>query len=116
MTRPEPPVVLDGDLGLEPYVVAEDTSGWHSWTTDPAIIDGKRCRFGSPWTGYCGRPAVAALDRARDGYFRRLWYGYCDDPAHLYGRWIEDGRVVTWRFRRIESTARPSDAARTKEA
>lgn len=27
------------------------------------------------------------------------WYGYCRD--HLYGRWVEGGRVMFWRLVRI---------------
>lgn len=73
------------------------------WTTDPAIIADRRCRFGSRWRGYCRRPAVAALDRARPTLGRHLWYGYCAD--HVYGRWIEDGVVVGWRLRPIERKA-----------
>lgn len=38
----------------------------------------------------CGRPAVATAER---GGRTRRW-AYCAD--HLYGSWIEDGKVVNW--------------------
>lgn len=90
MTRPDPPTY--GYAGHR-WEVRPDELGW---TTDAAVVAGRRCRFGSRWRGYCGRPAVAALDRARAGLGRRLWYGYCGD--HLYGRWIENDVVVSWRL------------------
>lgn len=99
--RPAPPDEDVAASGFAWIVVPEEdetTLGWHRWTTSPAIVDGRWCRWGSPRGGYCGRPASAALDR---GSGRPKWYGYCDDPTHLYGRWIEDGKVVGWRLRRV---------------
>jgi len=54
--------------------------------------DGKpaTCR-GGPTREICGRPAVASLLRGKRG----LPYAYCE--LHLYGCWIEDGRVMNWR-------------------
>jgi hypothetical protein len=59
---------------------------------------GRRCRFvaGQRRTA-CGRPAVARLMRGRR---RRTWWYYCGE--HLYGRWVEAGRVV-------HSVLRPRD-------
>jgi len=67
------------------------------WTTDSRIIDGKGCRY---WVGGrgCGRPAAAALNRGRRG--RTLWWCYCDDPVHLFGRKVENGVVMDWRVKR----------------
>jgi hypothetical protein len=44
-------------------------------------------------TPACRKPSAAVLYR---GERRRPW-GYC--PDHLYGRWIEDGRVMHWILR-----------------
>lgn len=71
------------------------------WTAAPWRVSGLRCRWGSPRTGYCQRPAIAALNRSH-GKPRPRWYGYCDDPQHLYGRWVEDGAVMDWRAQRVE--------------
>ena len=66
------------------------------WTTDPAIIDGKRCRFAVARRA-CGKPAVAALNRSHSDYPR--WWCYCDEPEHLYGRRISvDGIVESRRL------------------
>ena len=55
------------------------------------VAAGKRCR------GYgrkaCGRPSVAELDRSHIAG-RSRWFAYC--PDHLYGRFIEDGKVMCW--------------------
>lgn len=64
------------------------------WTTDHPSIR-RRCR----WTHQgvrCEQQADAVLMRpawAAPGRLRRPW-AYCRD--HLYGRWIEDGRVMQW--------------------
>lgn len=55
---------------------------------EPGAI--RRCRYGSPRSGFCGRAAVATLLRGRK---RRPW-AYCE--RHLYGRWIEGGAVRQW--------------------
>jgi hypothetical protein len=39
----------------------------------------------------CGRTPVASLRRGKSG----LW-DYCEE--HLYGRWLEDGRMAHWRL------------------
>jgi hypothetical protein len=68
--------------------------GWH-WEVHPAngwrLVTGKRCRAGaSPSQKACGRPSVAELDRG-------TWWAYCEQ--HLYGKWVEGGRVVGWALR-----------------
>jgi hypothetical protein len=58
------------------------------------VEDGKRCRFGG---GYhhkaCGLPSVMAF---RSG---RQWWAYCSNPEHMFGRWIEAGKVMHWILR-----------------
>ena len=60
---------------------------------------GKRCRAGSSrYVKACGAPAVAELNRGRHnwqfGKRTDSWWAYCAE--HMYGRWIEDGRVMNW--------------------
>lgn len=94
-TRVPPAPPNDPPAGYRWEIVPEG----RDWTTAQELVGNRRCRSGSPYRGYCRRAAVAAMDRARPSSLRRLWYGYCGD--HLYGRWIEDGRVVGWRLRQI---------------
>ena len=63
------------------------------------LASGKHCamRGKNP----CYEQAVAELNRRRDGRISAsgrpahdAWYPYC--PAHLYGRWVEDGKVMVW--------------------
>jgi hypothetical protein len=63
--------------------------GW-GWTTDPSVIAGRKCR-----QPRCGRPAVAGFYRpAHRGHLTyRFFWACCDNPEHLYGRRIVDGRV-----------------------
>jgi hypothetical protein len=68
----------------EEWIMVVDTD----WTT-PA--HGQRCRFGSNRYGFCGKPPIATMFRGRT---RRSW-SYC--PEHMYGRWVEDGKVWSWR-------------------
>ena len=67
------------------------------WVTPP--IGAGRCRFGAgPKHRACGKPPVATLMRTiwvRDGNPRAPW-DYCEE--HLYGAWMEDGRVMRWRL------------------
>jgi hypothetical protein len=70
-------------------------------------VIGKRCRRrGGPQMGVagnhllaCGKPSVAELNRGRYVRYKRVdsWWAYC--PAHLYGRWFEDGKVMVWILR-----------------
>ena len=41
----------------------------------------------------CGRQSVAVLWRKYGANGRRRW-AYCED--HMYGRWIEDGKIMHW--------------------
>jgi hypothetical protein len=81
---------------------------WHvdeQWTTDPAIVDGRLCRFTvGPGHKTCREPAVAALDRSSSVSSSRSprWWRYCED--HLYGRRLRDGRVEVRRLVRDDIT------------
>lgn len=86
-------------IAVRPAPWAPPREGFHweaveqggDWLT-PAIGAG-RCRWGaSPKTKACGQPAVATLMR---GFPGKPW-DYCAE--HLYGRWIEDGKVMGWRL------------------
>lgn len=65
------------------------------WIT-PAIGAG-RCRY-VVGRKACGLHAVATFMRGTGN--KRAW-DYCGD--HLYGRWIEDGKVMGWRLVRASS-------------
>jgi hypothetical protein len=85
MARPEPREMPEGC-----HAEAVPDGGWR-------LVIGKRCRFVvGPGHRACGRPSVAEFNRGR--YIRAgrgdSWWAYCDE--HLYGRWIEDGRVMNW--------------------
>jgi hypothetical protein len=59
--------------------------------------DGRQCSYhGGRFR--CQNPAVAALDRGhRRGNVRHeSWRYYCAD--HLYGRWVEGGKLMHWVF------------------
>jgi len=60
------------------------------------LVTGKRCRMRGGSKPACAQPSVAELDRSawRRGEHRSNWWAYC--PDHLYGRFIEDGRVMCW--------------------
>jgi hypothetical protein len=85
MTRPAPwytPAEIPPGMHFE--IVPDDR--WQIGATG-------KCRMPK-----CGKWGVARLNRrARSacGAVDR-WWNYCQD--HLYGRWIEDGRVVHWRL------------------
>jgi len=46
----------------------------------------------------CRRPAVAVLLRPGKRGERPKRWRCCDDPRHLYGRWVENGKVMQWRL------------------
>lgn len=76
------------------------------WITPP--IGAGRCRYGAgPGKPACGRPAAATLMRGF-GHQARPW-DYCSD--HLYGRWIEDGKVVGWRLLKDDEADGPPGAS-----
>lgn len=101
MTRPDPPYALDGFAhrsGLEWRV--REAADWR-------LVEGeKRCRAGaSRKHTACRAPAVAELARRRRRYSGPsmdldgtvAWWAYCAD--HMYGRWIESGRILEWIIR-----------------
>lgn len=95
--RPAPP--YDGaELfeGLEWQVVVDD-----DWSTAPELVDERQCRQ-RVGGDRCPNAAEAILWRPvyRTEHPKRPW-AYCS--AHLYGRWIEDGRVMSWRAVRAGS-------------
>lgn len=59
---------------------------------------GKQCRF-SDHGKRCEKPGVVRLNRGWGDKPR--WWWYCAD--HLYGRWIEDGKVVGWELKPLEA-------------
>lgn len=58
---------------------------------DWRVDEGRQCRFGSPYYGYCRRPSVAAHLRGSQ------WWAYCE--KHTFMRWVEDGQVWVWRIK-----------------
>lgn len=46
----------------------------------------------------CQEPPVADFYRSYGDSFR--WWAYCELHMAEYGRWIENGHVLTWRQRR----------------
>jgi hypothetical protein len=88
-----PPPDRDVPEGYE-LVAVEDLS-WQ-------LVTGKRCRWGG---GYhkkaCGQPSAAEFARSQ---YRRtgthlVYWAYCEQ--HLYGRWIEDGKIMIWILREV---------------
>lgn len=95
-----PPVPFEAEPGYEWRAVPDP-----DWTTEPSIVDERRCRWGASGhrKGH-GVSAAAVLFRRRyDG--RPVPYAYCAE--HLYGRWIEaepgpwQGRVLSWVLRDV---------------
>ena len=92
------------DARPKPWGGEPSPDGFHFEATEdkgwivPAI-GGGRCRFVVAHSGRkaCGRPAVATLMRPFGRSSPRPW-DYCDNPEHLFGRWIEDGKVMSWRL------------------
>lgn len=85
MTQPpEPP--LNNHPGFHYEAAVED----ERWICPP--IGAGRCRWMENRV-VCKRPPVATLMR---GSTRVAAWDYCE--RHLYGRWIEDGKVMQWRL------------------
>lgn len=67
--------------------------------------EGVRCRFmvrnADGKVRSCKRPAVVMLDRGRfartPGRRYPIWWGYCDEPGHLFGRRWVDGHLESVR-------------------
>jgi hypothetical protein len=79
--------------GYELVAVPEDSlRGGLEWR----LATGMRCRMLT--AGHCcKRPSVAEIDRGRT---RPQWWAYCE--SHMFGRWVENGQVMTWILREIE--------------
>lgn len=95
LVRPEP--WSDAPEGFE-FVAVEDDADF----VTPAVGAG-RCRAnGGNGQKACGEPAVATIWRPiwRTSGRRKTAWDYCAD--HLYGRWIENGKVMHWRLRKVE--------------
>lgn len=93
--RPEPPTYQPAE-GYVWTVVPDEGLRWRVVTDLPTSrMMGCRGSLG-PGLGYCHRNSVARMDRGRSG--RERWFFYCAD--HLYGRWIEDGQVMSWAARK----------------
>lgn len=98
--------VIEGSAGMsarpEPPPREHDGFRWEAVPDEgwlcPAIGSG-RCRW-IEGERSCGRHAVATLLR---GTTRKPW-DYCE--RHLYGRWLEGGRIMHWRL--VQDT--PGDA------
>lgn len=95
MTRPDPPYpLLPG----------------HHWHAEPEVATWRlvgrevRCRARA---GRCRSTAVAELNRGQ--YTNRgridVWWPYCAE--HLYGRWVEDGKVMAWNQRPNVAAGQP---------
>lgn len=74
--------------GFHFEVVEQDSD----WVTPP--IGAGRCRMMSAGHRVCGRSPVASL--MRNSARGKAPWDYCE--LHLYGRWIEDGKVMGWRL------------------
>ena len=55
---------------------------------------GRKCRFRGSSPHACGEPAAIVVTR---GIRRPIPWNYC--LPHAYGRWVEDGKVMSWRLR-----------------
>lgn len=95
MSRPDPPYAIRA--GHE-WVAVPDT-GWRLALPEEAAE--RKCRR-NPRHPCPGTP-VAALDRPRWWRGERVtsWWFYCAE--HMFGRWIEDGVIMSWRVRAKEA-------------
>ena len=65
-----------------------------------------QCRYIiGPAYARCPNSGLAALNRGRWDHRRGIrhdsWWVYCAE--HMYGRWIEEGQIVSWRLQRISA-------------
>jgi hypothetical protein len=66
-------------------------------------VEGARCRHrGAPESLACGEPAVAEKHHPNDPI--RPWWAYCARHVSVYGRWVEDGRVLHYALRKPDGT------------
>jgi hypothetical protein len=69
-----------------------------AWAPDTT----RRCRAGAaPHHPACGRTSAARLWRKAKRAGRPSWWHYCAE--HMYGRWVEDGIVLHWVQRPVET-------------
>lgn len=78
---PLPPEVPFDAIGSHHWEAIED----EEWVARPFSV---RCRY-----RHCENAPAATLFRGK----RKLPYTYCAE--HMYGRWVQDGRVFDWRLR-----------------
>jgi len=80
--------------GCEFFAVMDE--GWRAGGSSS-----HRCRYMLNGRS-CGAPSVARFNRPRHlkTGIRPTWWHYCAD--HMYGRWVENGVVMTWHVRDIE--------------
>ena len=84
MERPEPWENPDPErYHFEP--VESEGDRWRLWARG-------QCRYivGPRASDRCPCPGAAQILRGN------RWWNYCED--HLYGRWIEDGKIMQWRL------------------
>lgn len=91
MNRPNPGGPPPPGYHHEPYSEHMD------WRVPAVNANG--CRYMRPDRKACGRPAVASLFRGSK--LTKTPWNYCEQ--HLYGGWIEDGKVMRWRVVRDSS-------------
>lgn len=103
MTRPPQP---DTPPAGYVYVPAEEPEDGGSYAKPFVVLEPgetpRRCRWLLNRRA-CGKPSVAKMNRGKTSYTggsvgktSEAWWHYCAD--HLYGRWIEDGRLMHWRL------------------
>jgi hypothetical protein len=84
----------DDQPGYEWYAAVDED--WRLLPDDTS----KHCRY---WQGHRDHPVLADAEFQRHRWMAGgrtpVWWAYCAD--HLYGRWIEDGLVWSWRRRAI---------------
>lgn len=97
--RPMPPA---GDVPAGHEWVVEEAGPEWQLASSPQV----RCRHTSKAVK-CGETASVTLNRGRwdaaTGTNHDSWWAYC--CAHSWGRWVEDGRVVTWALRLVGGDA-----------
>lgn len=83
-----------------PWSLPPDGFHWEvveqtDWISPP--VGAGRCRF-MEGRKMCGDPADATLMRRHHSKFgtRQVPWDYC--ARHLYGRWMENGKVLGWRL------------------
>jgi hypothetical protein len=83
MMRPQPPEARDGYQ----WVPVQD----HDW----AVVSpdsGRRCRR----KDCCRAPVARLMRRDKHALAGVTPWHYCAE--HMYGRWVEDGKVMHWRL------------------